>query len=206
MRFASPSISRRERRFLVTGGAIISAFVFFGRIVPAWRRWSDEVERSAVESSTARASAEANVARLVSTRDSAKARATRLRAAGPTLLRGTTSAASGAALTALLRDAAMLAVVQLGSVDVRAVTTSRVPAEPFLRVTARTDITGDVHGLTRYLALLDAGPLRDAVRELTVTQAEPGAPPDRVEVLHAGVVVEALAARANEQVAKAVRR
>lgn len=205
MRLALPSISRRERRFLVTGSAIISAFVFFGRAVPAWRRWTDEVERSAVESSTARAAAEANVARLASTRDSARARAARLRAASPTLLRGTTSAASGAALTALLRDAAMLAVVQLGSVDVRADTTSR-PAEPFLHVSARTDITGDVHGLTRFLALLDAGSLRVAVREFTVTQAEPGASPDRVELLHAAIVVDALAARATDRARRTVKR
>jgi hypothetical protein len=205
MRIAMPSVSRRERRVLLAGSTLIAAVLFFGRVVPSWQRWSDEIQRSAVQSISARANAEMNVLRLASTRDSARARTARFRTAAPTLLRGTTSAASGAALTAFLRDAAMLAVVQLGSVDVRADTTSK-SLEPFLHVTARTDITGDVHGLTRFLALLEAAPLRVAVRELTVTQAEPGAPADRVEVLHATIAVEALAERVADKAARPVKR
>jgi hypothetical protein len=136
--------------------------------------------------------AERSVASREALRDSMRVRAARFLALAPALLDGSSTAAASATLASLISGAAATADAKLGAVHAR-VDTSRRAGSTFARVSARADLTADVRGLSRFLLALERGPTLLAIRELSVTQPEPGAGADRPEMLRVELVVDGLA-------------
>jgi hypothetical protein len=179
----------RDRRVLVAGVAVIVALLGVARGLPGLRQWQSESRDSASALVREVARVRTTMARDHVTRDSLAARQQRFIALAPLLLRGETPAMGGAILASLISTAATAASVRLGPVQVRADTAVRTI---FSRVGARAEITGDVRGVGTFLSILERGPTLLAVRELTISQLEPGAAPDRAEALHVTLAVDAL--------------
>jgi hypothetical protein len=201
----------RDRRVLGAGVAAILVLLGVARGLPVLRQWQSESRDSASALVQEAARVRATLARAHVTRDSLAARQRRFIALAPVLLRGETPAMGGAVLASLISTAATAASVRLGPVQVHADTVVR---GVFSRVGAHAEITGDVHGVGAFLSILERGPTLLAVRELTISQLEPAAAPDRAEALHVALAVDALmltprppraqkAARAPEPVRKA---
>ncbi|GJG89826.1 hypothetical protein tb265_50070 [Gemmatimonadetes bacterium T265] len=202
------------------GLAVVGCVLVMGRGVPTWWRWVSEHRAAAGELQAAVARARADVHDAAGHRDRIRAWERRAQDEEATLLVSGSAATAGPALAERMGALATAAGVQLGPVELRAatpllaaptaaMTTVATPrgrttgdhrpcpspgtcAAHLFRVTARTDVTGDVRGLASFLAALERSDGRLAVRELTVTQPEPGAAPTRAETLHAALVVEAL--------------
>lgn len=183
------TLSPRDRRVLALGAATIGLLFALGRGVPALRRWEREQRAEAAELAAEAARARGSVRAHGVVRDSLKARETRFLALAPLLLGGETPAVAGATLASLVSGAAAACSVRLGAVQVRADSAGQ---GVFTRVAVRADAVGDVRGVTGFLAALERGPALLAVRELSVSQSEPAAPPDRPEVLRIELTVEGL--------------
>jgi hypothetical protein len=186
------TLSARDRRTLLVGGAVIASLVVLAKGVPAWRAWVTESRAGAEEQVRAAANADALLARARATRDTLAARNARYVALAPALVAGKTPAEAAATLASLVSSAASTAGVKLGAVQLRP------PADTgaqraFLRVSVHADVVGDVRGVTTLLGILERGPVRLRVRELTVTQPDAAAPADRVEALRADLTVDGLA-------------
>lgn len=181
--------TRRDRRVLAAGLVVIVALIAAGRGLPSLRRWQLQTRDSAAALVQEAAHTREIVARARPTRDSLSARRQRFLALAPLLLRGETPAMGSATLASLVATAASAASVRLGPVQVRSDTAAR---GVFSRVGARAEVTGDVRGVGAFLGILERGPTLVAVRELAISQLEPGAPPDRAEVLRVQLAVEAL--------------
>jgi hypothetical protein len=179
----------RDRRVLAAGVAAIVALLGVARGLPTLRQWQSESRDSASVLVQEVARVRTTMARDHATRDSLAARQERFIALAPLLLRGETPAMGGAILASLISTAATAASVRLGPVQVHADTAAR---GVFSRVGARAEITGDVHGVGAFLSILERGPTLLAVRELTISQLEPAAAPDRAEALHVALTVDAL--------------
>jgi hypothetical protein len=110
-------------------------------------------------------------------------------ALAPALLSGDSPASAAATLAALVSGTAAQANVRLGAVQVRPDSVAR---GAFTRVAVRASATGDINGVTQMILGLEKGPMLLAVRELSITQAEPGAPADRAEALRLELLVEGL--------------
>lgn len=188
----SGGLSRRDRRTLLVGGAVIFVVLLVFRGLPAWRRWDADARASGAELVEAAARAEADVRSLPTLADSVAAREERLVALAPRVLDGGTPAAAGASLASLVSGAAARAHVALGTVQVQPDTAT---TGTFARVTVRGDATGDLPGIARMLALLEGGPELLAVREVSITQPDAGGPADRVETLRLEFAVQGLALR-----------
>lgn len=184
------SLSPRDRRVLLTGIAVIAVLLLVSKGIPAWVRWEREARASAAEMSAEAARAGAQIRAFPAAVDSLEARRERLEALAPALLDGESPAAAGATLASILSGAAAQASVRLGAVQVRP---DSAGSRTFVRVSVRGDATGDMGGITRMLRALEEGPELLAVRELSITQPEPGAPPDRPEALRVEFAVEGLA-------------
>lgn len=185
-----PRISDRDRRTLAAGALVIVLLVLLGRGLPAWRRWDADIRASAAEMAAEAARAEQAVRLLPAGLDSLEARRARLVAVGRGALGGGSTAASAAALASLVSGSAARAGVQIGSVQVRPDTAS---AGTFMRIAVRADGTGDLPAITRMLVLLEGAPELLAVRELSITQPNPGGPAEQPEALRVEVSVEGLA-------------
>lgn len=183
------TISNRDRRVLAAGVAAIVVLIAVSRGLPALRQWQSESRDSASALAQEVARVRTMMALNRVTRDSLAARQRRFIALAPLLVRGETHAMGGAMLASLISSAATAASVRLGPVQVRADTSAR---GVFSRVGARAEITGDVQGVGAFLSILERGPTLLAVRELTISQPEPAAAPDRAEVLHVALAVDAL--------------
>jgi hypothetical protein len=183
-------MSERDRRTLLIGAGLIVALLALFRGVPAWRGRYERERTAATRLSLRAAEAEAAVRGSASRGDSLDARRRRFVALAPAILDGRTPAAAGGTLAALVSGAAAKAGMQLNSVQVRP--DSAGPGT-FTRVAVRVDATGDVRGVARMLSLLERGPEMLAVREISVTGAQPGAPDAQPEALHLELSVEGLA-------------
>lgn len=183
-------IGERDRRVLAIGGLAVALMLGLGKGLPAWRAWKNAAVARATLQTGRAADAEASVRGLRARIDTVEARQRRLGELAPALLDGTTPAASGASLSAILSGAAARAGVRLNSVQV--VPDSVKEGRTFLRVALHADATGDVAGVTRMLALLEGGPELLAVRDLVITQPDP-AGAQGPEQLHAELTVEGLA-------------
>jgi hypothetical protein len=181
--------SGRDRRVLASGAATILMLLGVARGIPTLRQWQSESRDSASALAQEVARVRTTMARDRVTRDSLAARQRRFIALAPLLLRGETPAMGGAILASLISTAATEASVRLGPVQVHADTAGR---GVFSRVGARAEITGDVHGVGAFLSILERGPTLLAVRELTISQLEPAAAPDRAEALHVALSVDGL--------------
>ncbi|HEU4557047.1 MAG TPA: type II secretion system protein GspM [Longimicrobium sp.] len=182
-------ITPREKRTLAAGALAVALLVGVGRGLPAWREWKDAaVARARLQTERA-ADAEASVRGLRTRIDTVEARQRRLAELAPALLDGTTPAASGASLSALLSGAAARAGVRLNSVQV--IPDSAAEGATFVRIALHADATGDIAGVTRMLSLLEGGPELLAIRQLSITQ--PDLAGQGPEQLHAELTVEGLA-------------
>jgi hypothetical protein len=96
----------------------------------------------------------------------------------------------GAALASVVSGAAVIAGLELGAISIRLDTTR---TNVFSRPSVRGDARGDITGLTRFLAALERGPTMLVIRQLAVTQPEPGAAGDRPETLRIEFTIEGIA-------------
>lgn len=136
--------------------------------------------------------AERSVAGAPAMAESLAVRNARLLAMAPAIVTGDTPALAAGNLASLLSGVAAAAGMRVTSVQPRADTSRQ---GTFVRVAVRASLVGDVRGLTRMLAALERGPTRIAVRELSISQPEPGAGADRVEALRVELDSEGLAIR-----------
>jgi hypothetical protein len=104
---------------------------------------------------------------------------------------GATPAAAAGELSAIVSAVAEESNVALGSLRLRVDTLRR--SRRFVRVAVTGAITGDVHGVMHTLAGLEEGLPALAIRDLAISQPEPGAPSDRAEALRLDFTVEGLA-------------
>jgi hypothetical protein len=170
-------------------GAIL-LLVLLARGIPAWRRWDADTRASAGEMAAEAARAESETRRLPATLDSLQARRGRYLAVGRGILDGESTAAAGASLAALVSGAAARAGVQIGSVQVRPDTAG---AGTFMRIAVQAEGTGDLPAVTRMLVMLEGGRELLAVRQIAITQPNPGGPSELPESLRLDITVEGLA-------------
>ena len=185
-------LSERDRRVLAVGALVIGLLLLLGRGLPAWRRWDAETRASAAEMTAEAARARAAVRALPALRDSAAARGGRLVALAPAVLDGGSAASAGAELASLVSGAATRAGVQLGAVQLSPPDTAARTV--FTRVRVRTDATGDLPRLLRFMQALEGGPALLSVREWAVAQPNAGGPAELPEALRLELTVEGLAA------------
>jgi len=184
------SLSPRDRRVLIAGGAIVAAIFVVSRGFPAWRGWLAEQQSSAAEMTAEAAKLDSAIPLQRVLKDSLRSRRTRLTELREALLPGDTPSSAAATLASLVSSAARDAGVRLGAVQVRA---DSVGKTRFVRVAVQADATGDIRGVTRFLASLEGGTILLSVRELSVSSLSPGAPDTQAEALRVEIVVEGLA-------------
>jgi hypothetical protein len=184
-------LTARDRRVLIAGTSIVIGVLALSRGWPAARGWQREVMASATELSAEARRAEASAAALPALRDTLSYRMERFVGLAPRLLTGSPTGV-GAALISWVSEAAGEGHLRLGSTHMSVDT---VPGGLMSVVTVRLDAHGDVGGLTHLLRVLEESDLFVAVRELSVTQPEPHAAPDRPESLRIEMLIEALALR-----------
>jgi hypothetical protein len=183
-------MSPRERRVVVGGATVIVVALLAFRVVPAWLAWLEDTRAVARVSIAELDRTQSGIAGMPSIRDSLVARNDRYLELAPSILSGTRHGAVGAALASLVSGSATSAGLELGAVSIR-LDTARTNA--FSRPSVRGDARGDVAGLTRFLAALERGPTIVVIRQLAVTQPEPGAGNDRAEGLRIEFTVEGIA-------------
>ena len=210
---ALPRLSDRDRRTLVRGGVSIAAVLILGKGVPAYRGWVRDTAQARTEELADETRATALIAAVPSLRDSLRARSTRALALAPAILDGNNPAAAAATLASLIGDAATDADVSLGALEPRSDARSGVNGSSataprghvLAPVSVHGTLTGDVVGVSQFLSDLEHGPQLLSVRDLTISQSDPGAGSNEMETLHAEFTVVGLA-RAQEPGAKATRR
>lgn len=183
-------MSARERRVVIGGATVLVVAVLALRVVPVWRAWITDTRAVALVSIAELARTRSGIAGMSSVRDSLIVRNERYLALAPSILTGTSHGAVGAALASLVSGAATSAGLEVGALSIRLDT---VRTSVFSRPSVRGDARGDVAGLTRFLAILERGPTLVVIRQLAVTQPEPGAANDRPEGLRIEFTVEGIA-------------
>lgn len=106
------------------------------------------------------------------------------------LVEGETPSAASARLAELVSEAASGTDARLGSITLGVDSSGK--GERLSRVTARASLSGELYSIVLVLQSLEEGPHLLAVRELSVTQAQPVASQRQIEVLQADILVEGL--------------
>jgi hypothetical protein len=189
-------ISKRDLRALIRGTAAIGVIIALGRGLPAWRRWEVSVRRDAVSALHTIAIIEAGIGQIRAVRDSVAARQSRLDLLVERLFESRTVQEATAALALHVSDIAGSVEVKVNSLQLRA--DSSFAKDGFARIAVRFSGTGDVAGLSGLLVSLEGDSVLLAVRELSVTQPEPGAPDTKPEALRFELLIEGLAMKAAE--------
>lgn len=182
----------RDQRALTIGTAIVLLLVLGSRGAPAWLHWTRDARTEASALTAEAMRARESVRNAGTVRDSPTVRRLRYDELAPAILEGETAAGAAGSLAEQLSNAAVEANVRLGSVQLRADTTSRAA---FTRVSVRADFTGDIVGVAAMLYVLEGGAELLSIRELSITQPEPAAGDDRPEMLRVSLVIEGLARR-----------
>jgi hypothetical protein len=184
------SMSARDRRTLVIGGSVVGSLLAIGRGGPALLEWQASQRGSAqelgVELNAARA-ARAGLSRL---RDSLGAQRARVAELDSTMLGAETASAAAAQLASTLEDLADDAHVKVGALQLRADSAS---ASPVTEVAVRLTAVADVYGLLALMRSIEGGDLLLTIRELSVSQPDPGAPDGKPETLRVDMTVGGLA-------------
>jgi hypothetical protein len=184
------ALSHRDRRVL-TGGCIVLALVIvLGRGLPALLRWRADLDASALELTGEQVRAERSIRSRPAMRDSLAVRRRQLALLDSAFLIGDTPASAGAMLAEVVAESAAATNATLGIVQLRGDTAVRGPYTP---IAVRVGVSGTLESIALFLASLEEGPTLLAVRELTLTQPEPGIAPTRIETMRAEVLVEGLA-------------
>jgi hypothetical protein len=192
-------MNARDRRALVIGASAILIVLLGRNAMPALFTRQREMRDAASRNEEKLARATVSLARAAQVRDSVKARGARVVALAPALLGGDSPATASATLAGMVSGAAARSNVRIGALQLSADTASR---GMFTRVNVHGDATGDIAGITAMLAALEGGPTLLAVRELSITQPEPGAPADRAEALRLEMTVVGLMLRPSPERAK----
>ena len=184
------SLSLRERRIVLGGCILLVLGVLVTRVIPGWMDWTHRSRNAASVAVLDLNRARAAVAALPELRDSLVARNGRYVALAPIIVSGDTPGTAAASLASLVSGTVAAAGLQMGAIQARVDTTR---SAMFGRPTVRGDARGDVRGLVRFLEDIEQHPTLMSVRQLSVSQPEPGAPPDRPEALRIEFVIEGLA-------------
>jgi hypothetical protein len=182
-------LTPRDQRALGVGLVAIALLLTLSRGMPAWRAWRTGAARAARVARTAEAQdlALRGARRLLF--DTLAAREARLGALRPLLFRGESVAAASAALGSTVSGAASQADVALGALALSSDSLARAGVR---RIAAHGSATGDIQGIARFLATLEMGPHRLALRSLRLTASDPAAADDHVEALAVEFTVEGL--------------
>lgn len=187
---AFATLSGRERRVVLVGVGVLIVAVTALRVIPAWREWVADTRAVAAVSVAELERTRRGIAAVPRLRDSLLVRNDRYLALAPSILTGSSSGGIAADLASLVSGAAAGAGIELGAISIRPDTTKdRV----FSRPSVKGDARGDIMGLARFLAAVEGGSTILVVRQLAVTQPEPGAPGDRAEALRIEFVIEGIA-------------
>lgn len=182
-------LSTRDGRTVAWGVVVIAVIVVAGRGVPAWRTWVTMTHARARLEARELAQAESLLSAAPAISDSLIARSRHLSALESTLLSGDTPTAAAAQLAALISASATGSNVELGPLDIHA--DSAQPSH-LTTVRVRVAATGDIEGLTRFVGLIEAAPIRCAVQSFAVSQSDPLGSVSQAEVLHTDLVVSGL--------------
>jgi hypothetical protein len=179
----------RDRRTLVGGALTIAVLVAVARGLPALREWTNSRRAAAAAVDDQRRLAERARRVLPAMEDSLQVRRARFASLDSLLIVASSASVAAAALASLLEDIASDARIKVNAMQMRPDTTSR---PGITRVAVRLTGVGDVAGLASFLRAVDGGDRYLAVRELAVSQPEPGAPASKPETLRVDVLVEGL--------------
>lgn len=185
-------LSPRERRSIAFAVVGIGAILAVARGIPALRAWQTHVAAAAMQLESELARTRTSAQRTGATTDTLSARQRRLREAGRQLLRGSTPALAGATLASMLTTAAAACNVTISTVQVHADTAS---SHVFAPVTVHAEGTGDIAGVVSLLKSLETDKALLSIRDVSISQPEPGAPPERFEALRVELTVQGLLLR-----------
>lgn len=186
-------LAPRDRRALLVGVGGISLILLWGRAFPALVTVFEYERVAATHAARQEVLARSLIddAPLLS---AALVRATNTRDAQERDLLVAPSPTSGAsALAGVVERAAARERVRIGSTLTQGDTAFRGRVA---RVAVRTYATTDAQGLFQWLTRLEQDPRRLAIRELIVTQAEPGSDDNVADLLRVECLVEALVIQA----------
>ena len=183
-------LSNRERRVVLLGLGTIALILLLGRALPAWRRWAGTTHAAAMLSARRLARTASLVRTAPAIRDSLRSRMRRRAALDQLLLGGDSPSAAAAQLASLVSTTAAQCGAEIGTIDVRD-DTAHARRETVVLVT--TSVVGDAETLTHFLASLESGSPRVAIRSFTLISSDPTSAPNQPEVLHADLVAVALA-------------
>lgn len=186
---ATLGLNDRDRRTLVRGGSAIVFLFVLARGIPAWRQWDAERSTEAGTAAQHLVEVQGGIESLARLRDSLAVRRARLVALDSVLVIGASPDAVAAGLASLLGDLADDNAVRVSAMQLHSDSIAKAGlARAEVRVTGVTD----VEGLAGLLHAIEgaATPLR--VRDLSVTQQEPGAPAAKPEALRIDLLVETI--------------
>jgi len=192
-------MSVRDRRALLFGACVMLIVLVGRNVVPALLTWERGVRDAASRNEEKLGRAKLLLRRAAQVQDSLKSRSARVVALAPALLGGDSPATASATLAGIVSGAAARANVRIGALQLSADTATR---GVFTRVSVHGDATGDIAGITAMLSALEGGPTLLAIRELSITQPEPGAPSDHAEALRVELAVVGLMLRHPAEPAK----
>jgi hypothetical protein len=189
-------LSPRDRFALAFGAGVMLLLVALGRGMPALLGWTRDHRARATAAAAELARAEHSVRNLARTRRVLSQAESRLAAYDSALLAGHTPASAGAALAALLSEAASVSEAALGAVQLSADTAAR---SVLARASARASVSGDLESVALFLETLEEGPQLTAVRELSITPSQPFVAPGQREMLRLEITVEGLFRAATQE-------
>jgi hypothetical protein len=187
---SAASLSRRDRRVLATGAAIVLGILIVGRGGPVFLSYVDARRASAANVAQRAARTEwlvLNAGTLHRELGRVRGRLARLDSA---LLDGDTPTVASATLAAIVSDAVADTDARLASIRLSVDTVGK-PSE-LSRVVAHASITGDLFSIAAVLQTLEAGPQLLAVSELSIATTQPGIAPTQTEHLQVELTVDGL--------------
>lgn len=187
----APSLSPRDRTFLVAGSAVVALILLLGRGTPRLRELYATERAIAAEQRLALVLAEQSVVGLGSLPDSARALERALTAWRSRTFLGSSINAGTAGAVSYLGRLATSHHVDLGAVQVQRDSSAR---RGFVTITLSVSLTADIHGLAFLLADLESGAKLWRVRSMSITQPDVAASQDEPEALSVQLVVQALSA------------
>lgn len=194
----SHRLSARDRRTIQISVLVLLVGLIVVKGAPAWlnlvRNTQASAQRSVLQLELARSSyLEAPAISAIA--DSAAEAYFNLY---PALLKGNTPAQATAALVGMVTEAASMAGMRIGTVQLTA--DSITSQNQIYRVRVRADATTDIHGLTAFLNIIESsGKPLISVKELTVSQSNPLAAPSNAENFRVSFTVEALASQGEHE-------
>jgi len=186
---AKLGLSQRDRRTLVVGSTVVGSLFAVARGLPALRAWDADRRAEAQAAGRQLETLRGGLRSLPALRDSLRARRGRLAALDSVLLSGASPSAIAAGLASALEDLADENALRVTALQLHSDTAATAGlARVEVRVTGITDVTG----LAGFLHAVEGGATPLVVRELSVSQAEPGASEAKPEALRVDMLVASI--------------